>query len=95
MCPHCGYIIESLHNMSQLRTHYLCPICAAERDYALDDYIQIAFSISPQVRDIQYHHPESLSIEDLYFNYRLSKDLISPVPAFPRGVMWLYTSPNI
>jgi class 3 adenylate cyclase len=35
------------------------------------------------VRDIQYHHPESLSIEDLYFNYRLSKDVISPVPAFP------------
>ncbi len=83
VCPHCGYIIDSLHNMSQLRTHYLCPICAAERDYALDDYIQIAFSISPQVRDIQYHHPESLSIEDLYFNYRLSKDVISPVPALP------------
>jgi hypothetical protein len=55
----------------------------AERDYALDDYIQVAFSISPQVRDIQYHHPESLSIEDLYLNYRLSKDVLSPAPAFP------------
>jgi len=83
VCPHCGYVIDSLHNMSQIRTHHVCPICAAERDYALDDYIQIAFSISPQVRDIQYHHPESLSIEDLYFNYRLSKDVISPVPAVP------------
>jgi class 3 adenylate cyclase len=83
VCPHCGYIIDSLHSMSQLRTHYICPICASERDYALDDYIQIAFSISPQVRDIQYHHPESLSIEDLYFNYRLSKDVLSPVPELP------------
>lgn len=69
--------------MSQLRSHYLCPMCEAERGYALDDYIQIAFSISPQVRDIQYHHPESLSIEELYLNYRLSKDVISPLPAFP------------
>jgi class 3 adenylate cyclase len=69
--------------MSQLHTHYLCPICGSERDYALDDYIQVAFSISPQVRDIQYHHPESLSIEDLYLNYRLSKELISPAPVFP------------
>jgi class 3 adenylate cyclase len=43
----------------------------------------VAFTISPQVRDIHYHHPESLSIEDLYFNYRLSKDLLSPVPALP------------
>ena len=83
VCPHCGFVIESLHNMSQLHTRYHCPICAAERDYALDDYIQVAFSISPQVRDIQYHHPDSLSIEDLYFNYRLSKELISPVPALP------------
>jgi class 3 adenylate cyclase len=83
VCPHCGFVIDSMHTMSQLRTHHLCPICASERDYALDDYIQVAFSISPQVRDIRYHHPESLSIEDLYFNYRLSKDVISPLPAVP------------
>jgi class 3 adenylate cyclase len=83
VCPHCGYVVDSLHSMSQLRTHYQCSICAAERDYELDDYIQIAFSISPQVRDIQYHHPELLSIEDLYFNYRLSKDVICPIPAVP------------
>ena len=83
VCPHCGFIIDSLHSMNQLHTHYLCPVCGSERDYALDDYIQVAFSISPQVRDIQYHHPESLSIEDLYLNYRLSKELISPLPVFP------------
>lgn len=83
VCPHCGFIIDSLPSMNQLHTHYLCPICGSERDYALDDYIQVAFSITPQVRDIQYHHPESLSIEDLYLNYRLSKELISPLPAFP------------
>jgi len=83
VCPHCGYVVDSLHSMSQIRAHHLCPICAAERDYALDDYIQVAFSISPQVRDIPYHHPESLSIEELYFNYRLSKDLICPVPGVP------------
>jgi hypothetical protein len=66
-----------------ISSHYLCPICGSERDYGLDDYIQVAFSISPHVRDIQYHHPESLNIEDLYLNYRLSKDVISPLPAFP------------
>ena len=83
VCPHCGYVVDSLHNMSQLRSHYLCPTCAADDDYALDDYIQVAFSISPLVRDIQYHHPELLSVEDLYFKYRLSKDVISPVPTLP------------
>jgi class 3 adenylate cyclase len=83
VCPHCGFIIDSLHGMSELHTHYVCTICASERDYALDDYIQVAFSIAPQVREIQYHRPELLSIEDLYLNYRLSKELISPLPSFP------------
>src|SRR4029079_3452971 len=83
VCPHCGFIIDSLHGMSELHTHYVCTICASERDYALDDYIQVAFSIAPQVREIQYHRPELLSIEDLYLKYRLSKELISPLPSFP------------
>lgn len=83
VCPHCGFIVDSLHHLSQLRSHYLCPICGSERDYGLDDYIQVAFSISAQVRDLPYHHPESLDIEDLYLNYYLSKDVISPLPAFP------------
>ncbi len=82
VCPHCGFIVNSMHNMGQLRAHNVCSVCGIERDYSLDDYILVAFSISPQVRDIQYHHPETLDIEDLYFNYRLSKDLISPLPQF-------------
>src|SRR4051794_6919698 len=32
VCPHCGYVVDSLHSMSQLRAHYVCPICASERD---------------------------------------------------------------
>jgi len=83
VCPHCGFIVNSMHNMGQLQSHNLCSVCGIERDYSLDDYILVAFSISPQVRDIQYHHPETLDIHDLYFNYRLSKDLISPLPQFP------------
>ena len=83
VCPHCGFVVDSLHSMNQLRSHNMCTICGAEGDFSLDDYIQIAFSVSPQIRDIQYHHPESLDIEDLYYNYRLSKDVISPIPVFP------------
>jgi class 3 adenylate cyclase len=83
VCPHCGFVIDSLHSMRQLRSHYLCPFCGADRDFDLDDYIQIAFTISPQIREIVYHNPESLSAEDLYYNYRLSRDVVSPIPAFP------------
>ncbi len=83
VCPHCGFVVDSLHSLNQLRSHYMCPVCGAERDYSLDDYILIAFTISSQVREIQYHHPEALSVEELYFDYRLSKDILSPVPEVP------------
>ena len=83
VCPHCGFVVDSMHAMNQLRSHYVCPTCASERDYALDDYIQVAFSISSRVRDTAYHHPESLAVEDLFLNYRLSKDVLCPIPAYP------------
>jgi len=83
VCPHCGFVVDSLHTMSELRTHHVCSVCGSERDYDLDDFIQVAFTVSPAVRSIQYHRPETLNIEDLYLNYRLSKDVLSPLPSFP------------
>lgn len=80
LCPHCGYVVESLRSMSALHAHYRCRVCAVERDSSLDDYIQISFTISPQVREISFHHPEDLPIEDFYFKYHLSREVISPVP---------------
>ena len=83
ICPHCGFIIDSLPRMKQVHSHHICPTCGAERDYCLDDYIQVAFTISEVVRKIRYHHPESLEIDDLYLHYRLSKEVISPLPEIP------------
>jgi class 3 adenylate cyclase len=83
VCPHCGFIVDSLVTMSQVHAHQVCPTCGSERDYGLDDYIQVAFTIAAQVRDIQYHHPESLSIEDFYLNHRLSREVLSPAPDIP------------
>jgi len=40
---------------------------------SLDDYIQVAFTISRSVREISFHHPESLSAEDLFYKYNLSR----------------------
>ena len=35
------------------------------------------------VRQTKFHQPESLSIEEFYFDYRLSRDVVSPLPVFP------------
>src|SRR5205814_2220347 len=40
-----------------------------ETDAQLDDYIEVSFSILPQIRSCPFHDPASLSVEDFYFKY--------------------------
>jgi class 3 adenylate cyclase/predicted RNA-binding Zn-ribbon protein involved in translation (DUF1610 family) len=73
VCPTCGHVVESLRNMHRLHSFYVCNQCAFETTATLDDYIQVAFTVSPSVREIVFHHPESLSADDLFFKYNLSR----------------------
>jgi class 3 adenylate cyclase len=74
VCATCGHVVESLRAMHQLHSFYICNQCAFETTATLDDYIQVAFTISRSVREIAFHHPESLSAEALYFKYNLCRD---------------------
>jgi class 3 adenylate cyclase len=52
----------------------------------LDDYVEVAFTIAPQVREIQAHHPEKLSVEDYYFKYSVSSlAFLPPETGAPPG----------
>ena len=68
VCAMCGNIVESLRHMHKLHSTYVCKECAHENKATLDDYIQVAFTISRSVREIAFHHPESLSADDLFSN---------------------------
>src|SRR5258706_8677525 len=73
ICPGCGHVVESLRNMHRLHSVFVCNQCAFEASVSLDDYIQVAFTISRSVREIVFHHPESLSAEDLFYKYNLCR----------------------
>jgi class 3 adenylate cyclase len=73
VCPGCGHVVESLRNMHKLHSAYICNQCAFEANVSLDDYIQVAFTISRSVREIIFHNPESLSAEDLFYKYNLCR----------------------
>jgi class 3 adenylate cyclase/predicted RNA-binding Zn-ribbon protein involved in translation (DUF1610 family) len=73
VCPTCGHVVESLRNMHKLHSFYVCNQCAFETTATLDDYIQVAFTVSPAVREIVFHHSETLSADDLFFKYNLSR----------------------
>lgn len=73
VCAMCGNIVESLRHMHKLHSTYVCKECAHENKATLDDYIQVAFTLSRSVREIAFHHPESLSADDLFFKYNLCR----------------------
>jgi len=82
VCAYCAHIVESLHGMEKLHSHFVCDVCEAENHISLDDYIQVSFTISPQIRAIAFHEPASLSVEDLYLKYYWSKGVQLP-PGMP------------
>lgn len=83
-CPSCGGVIESFSTLRNLHTHYNCIMCKLEKEAYLDDFISINFTISPVVRNIIFHHPERLTVEDYYYKYHFIAD--GMVPGGPRFV---------
>ena len=73
VCAMCGNIVESFRHMHKLHSTYVCKECAYENQATLDDYIQVGFTISRSVREIAFHHPQSLSADDLFFKYNLCR----------------------
>jgi class 3 adenylate cyclase len=72
LCPTCGDAIQSFGSLDHIQSQYYCRLCHREFETCLDDYIQVSFTISPLVRQIAYHYPENLKVEDFYYKYHFS-----------------------
>jgi hypothetical protein len=79
VCASCGHLVESLRSMGNLHSHYNCDLCFAENEATLDDFIHVTFTVSPEIRRLAFHEPDTLPIEDFYFKYRMAKG-IRPLP---------------
>ena len=73
ICAYCPQVAGSFRELDQVHPRFQCAFCNALNDVALDDYIQVAFTVSSGVRDIAFRHPEMLSVEDYYLRYNFSK----------------------
>lgn len=79
VCRGCSNVYRSFRRLEAVDPHFVCNLCTMENEADLDELIQITFTISPGVRSIAYHHPESLSAEDRYFRYQYTTDVM-PLP---------------
>src|SRR5436190_9755722 len=64
ICAYCPQVAGSFRELDQVHPRFQCAFCNAINDVALDDYIQVTFTVSGGVRDIIFRHPEMLSVED-------------------------------
>ena len=78
ICAYCPQVAGSFRELDQVHPRFQCEFCNAVNDVALDDYIQVTFTVSSAVRDIVFRHPEMLSVEDYYLRYNFSKDFKAP-----------------
>lgn len=75
VCGACSNVFNSFRRLEALDPHFVCTLCTNENEADLDELIQVTFTISPRIRDIVYHHPDRLSVEDLYFRVHFSADV--------------------
>ena len=78
ICAYCPQVAGSFRGLDQVHPRFQCDFCNALNDVALDDYIQVAFTVSSNVRDIAFRHPETLSVEDFYLRYNFCKGFKPP-----------------
>ncbi len=83
LCPMCSDVVESLHSLQKLHSHYHCHLCQGDYEAVLDDYIAVTFTVSPAVRRVRFHDPASLSVTDYAFIYKATSDGLTP-----EGVPW-------
>lgn len=65
LCPGCGGVLGANANLRNIQQdHYPCAICAAGYEATLDEMVEVTFTVSPRVRQIAAHNPDSLPFWD-------------------------------
>ena len=56
-CPQCCCVVESFRSLKSVHNHYHCPFCQVGYEAALDEYIAVTFTVSPNIRKIDFTTP--------------------------------------
>src|SRR5882757_7751326 len=67
LCPACGGVLDSGTTLKTVnQAEYQCALCAAGYEPTLDEIVEVTFTISPRVRKIAAHNPETLPWIEYY-----------------------------
>jgi class 3 adenylate cyclase len=67
LCPGCGGVLGAHSTLKSLRPDdYHCALCACGYEASVDEQVEVAFTVSPRVRRIAAHDPNSLPPWEYY-----------------------------
>ena len=67
LCPGCGGVLDAGATLKTIsRGEYDCALCAAGYEPTLDEMVEVTFTVSPRVRRIAAHSPDTLSEVEYY-----------------------------
>src|SRR4029453_3047384 len=67
LCPACGGVLDTGATLKTVKqAEYRCVLCEIGCEPTLDDIVEVTFTISPRVRKIAAHDPETLSWIEYY-----------------------------
>jgi class 3 adenylate cyclase len=67
ICPGCGGVLDAGSTLKTVnRDEYDCGLCAAGYKPTLDEMVEVTFTVSPRVRHIGAHNPDTLSEVEYY-----------------------------
>jgi class 3 adenylate cyclase len=78
LCPQCCCVVDSFRSLKSVHNHYHCPFCQVGYDAVLDEYIAVTFTVSQNIRKIQFHDPDQLSAWDKFFKTQNTAEGLLP-----------------
>ena len=79
LCPGCGGVLDSSATLKTVdRAEYHCSLCAAGYEPTLDEMVEVTFTVSPRVRRIAAHDPNTLPPVEYYRQVFFSSGLDLP-----------------
>ena len=67
LCPGCSGVLDAHDTLKSLRNDdYHCGLCACGYEASVDEQVEVAFTVSPKVRRIAAHDPNSLPLWDYF-----------------------------
>lgn len=76
LCRGCGELVESHGTLGDVEKEFFCESCARTRTSNLDEEVEVGFTVDPSVREIRYHAPEELPLDEYFFRHKFSRNIV-------------------